>query len=66
MAEIETSMAAISAALEAETKLLEELRKKAALMEERRQRVKDLQEQADSTRQEIEALNQKLAERQQE
>lgn len=64
VAEIETSMAAISTALEAETKLLEELRKKAALMEERRQRVKDLQDQADNTRQEIEALNQKLAERQ--
>jgi len=54
--EVQTNMESISAALTAQTRLLEEMRQKAALLNERRQIVENLANQAQRTRQELDKL----------
>ncbi|MEJ2485549.1 MAG: SMC family ATPase [Anaerolineales bacterium] len=64
--EVQTNMEAISAALTAQTRLLEEMRQKTALLKERRQIVENLSNQAQRTRLEMEKLTSRQDQRLQE
>ncbi len=64
--EVQARLDTISQALSAQTKLLEELRKKEALLKERQQMVDTLAAQAERTRSELEQIQERLGIRQQE
>ena len=64
--DVQATMEATSAALTAQTSLLEEMRQKVALLKERRQQVENLANQAARTRQELASLAAKQDQRQQE